>query len=681
VLRLFLAATLLLPLLGACSGPAGTRNTNWELLGNSAEMQHHSALSVISDATISRLGLAWAADIPARDGLVGNPLIKDGVVFQSGALGWVFANDLRTGKQLWTYEPKPDFGKVSINGYWAWRYNRGVALWKDLVIVARGDCKLVALDQKSGKTKWESQSCDASQMYGITAAPRVGGDLVFTGNSCADSGMTRGYVDALDARTGQRRWRFYTVPGDPALPAENAVYAMAAKTWGADWYSKTKGCGSAWDAMTYDEKLGLLYIGVGGPGPFNPAMRGTNAGDELFTNSIVAVNAKTGEYVWHFKQVPQDGWNYDSSVGIMIADLPVGGTSTRVVISAPKNGFLYVLDAKTGRFISGNNYAPVNWARGLDKQGRPIPNAAARYWENPTGEAIVTPSQAGAHGWEAFAFSPDDNLLYIPAMIMPTRTRTNPKMMAGGMMMDFYYGSEGDPSWKAYGELVAWDPLTQTARWRHQHALPINGGVMHTSGNLVFEGTADGHLEAYNAKDGERLWSKSVGGAIRGAPSTVMADGEQYLLVATGNGNSSATGTYFSKYASSPEARSTPRLLAFKLDAKASLPSATPLPTVNQPPQPKPAATLVEAGRLRFEQYFCVDCHGLGAETAQGSVPDLRLAPPADLPGFRAIVVAGGLAGAGMPKFGDMTPEDSEAIYAYLINESWTAYEARQSSR
>ena len=683
-MRLLIAVLCLAPSLWSCSRPspdADLHNTNWELLGNSTEMQHHSELASINDSTVKRLGLAWSADIPSTDGLVGNPLVKDGIVFQSGSLGRIYANDVKTGKALWVYEPNVDFSKVSINGYWAWRYNRGVALWQDLVIVATGDCRLVAVDQKSGVKRWEAQSCDATQMYGITAAPRVGGDLVFTGNSCADSGMTRGYVDAFDARTGVRRWRFYTVPGDPDKPQDNALYKMAAKTWGTDWYSKSKGCGSAWDAMTYDSELGMLYIGVGGPSPFNPALRAKDAGDELFTNSIVAVNAKTGEYVWHFKQVPQDGWNYDSSVGIMIADLPVDGGKKRVVISVPKNGFLYTLDAKTGKFISGNHYVPVNWATGLDSQGRPVLSPDARYWDRPDGTAIVTPSQAGAHGWEALAYSPSENLVFIPAMVMPTKTKTNPKMMAGGMMMNFYFGSEGDPAWKAYGELVAWDPVKQTERWRYRNDMPINSGLLHTGGNLVFQGTADGRLEAFDARSGKVLWSKAVGGAIRGAPSTVMAGGDQYLLVATGNGNSSATGTYFSKYASTAQSRSSARLLAFKLDGETPIPESAYVRTLRQPPQPLPEAQLAQSGRDLFEQYFCVDCHGLGAETAQGSVPDLRLAPPANLQSFKDIVVGGALAVRGMPKFEEMTPSDAESIYAYLISESWSAFGADKQTR
>ncbi|MGE3599238.1 MAG: PQQ-binding-like beta-propeller repeat protein, partial [Dehalococcoidia bacterium] len=211
--------------------PPAPANTDWDLLGNSPEQQHHSDLSQINRATVGRLGLAWSADIPSTDGLVGNPLVKDGVVYQSGARGRIFANDVRTGKPLWVYEALYEF-TAALNTSWGGRYNRGLALAEGLAIVATGDCRLIAVDQKTGKKAWEVQACDPQQMYSMTAAPRVGGGMVFIGNACLDSGATRGYVDAYDAKTGKRAWRFYTVPGDPALPPENEVYAMAAKTWG-----------------------------------------------------------------------------------------------------------------------------------------------------------------------------------------------------------------------------------------------------------------------------------------------------------------------------------------------------------------------------------------------------------------------------------------------------------------
>jgi PQQ-dependent dehydrogenase (methanol/ethanol family) len=667
-------------LLAACSktpAPVAGGNTDWDLLGNSPEMQHHSDLDQINPSTVSRLGLAWQAEIPSQDGLVGNPLVKDGIVFQSGARGRIFANDVRTGKQLWTYAAKYTFDD-RVQASWGGRYNRGLALASGLAIVATGDCRLIAVDQKTGKLAWEKAACDANEMYAITGAPRVGDGMVFIGNSCLDAGTGRGHVDAFDAATGEHKWRFYTVPRDPASPQGSKLYDMAAKTWGTHWYSKTKGCGSAWDAMVYDEKLERLYVGTGGPAPFSPSTRAKDAGDELFTNSVIALDAKTGQYLWHFAETPHDGWNYEAAVGLMVADLPMNGAVKRVVISVPKNGFAYVLDAHKGTFISGKNYTTVNWAKGLDKDGRPIYDPAAQYWRRPGGTALILPSNMGAHGWEALAFSPKDNLLYIPVEVMPTRAVFDITGIAGGLSMDFYAQGDG-PDWTPHGELVAWDPVTQTERWRHRDPTPVNGGLLH-AGNVVFQGTADGSFIAYDGSNGTKLWSAALGGVARGAASTVMVDGEQYIIVASGNANSSATSSYVSRYAVLPSARGPARLLAFKLDGKVALPAAVVPPPFPKPAVPRFSAKAVEHGKRVYEMSFCVDCHGLRGESARGAVPDLRLLPPPGVEALVQIVIGGALKSTGMPHFPDQTRANMEAIYAYLIDEGWNAYEAQEAA-
>ncbi len=687
------ALTLLIALsstvvLGQANSPAGSEtsgksgvakgSTDWELLGNSPAMQHHSDLDQINVATVSRLGLAWSADLASQDGLVGNPLVQDGVIFQSGARGRIFANDARTGRQLWVYEPKYEFND-RVQAAWGGRYNRGVALAAGLAIVATGDCRLIAVEQKTGKPVWEKSACDAKDMYAITGAPRVGGGKVFIGNSCLDAGSGRGHVDAFDAKTGEHLWRFYTVPGDPSKPQDSKLYERAAKTWGTNWYSKTKGCGSVWDAMVYDADRDRLIIGTGGPAPFSPSMRAKDAGDELFTNAVIALDAKTGQYLWHFSETPHDGWNYEAAVGLMLADLPIAGTTRHVVISVPKNGFVYVLDADSGKFISGKNYTTVNWAKGLDENGRPIFDPAAQYWLKPDGTALILPSTMGAHGWEALAFDPKDHLLYIPVEVMPTKAVLDVTGIAGGLSMDFYAHGNG-PDWTPHGELVAWDPVTQSERWRHRDPTPVNGGLLH-AGDLVFQGTANGSFRAYDAANGKQLWSAALGGVARGAPSSVLIDGEQFIIVASGNANSSATSSYVSRYAVLPSVRGPSRLLAFKLDGQAPLPTPVAVPSVPKPAVPRFEAKFVEHGKRVFEMSFCVDCHGLRGESARGAVPDLRLIPPPSAAALEQIVIGGALKSHGMPQFPDQTTANMEAIYAYLIDEGWNAYEAQHGSK
>ena len=576
---------------------SNAESTDWELLGNSSEMQHHSGLNQINTETVSDLGLAWAVDLPTRDGLVGNPLISNGRIFQGGSQSQVFANDLKTGKLLWTYEPLADRSPGSFLETWLRSINRGVALVDDLVIIGTSDCRLVAIDQATGAKRWETETCDGKENYMITGAPRVGGGKVFIGNSCADMGLNRGHVDAVDARTGEHLWRFYTVPGDPGKPQDSELYDMAAKTWGQGWYETTKGCGSVWEAMVYDPELDQLVIGTGAPAPSDPTKRGKDAGDELFTNAVVALDAETGEYRWHFSQVPGDGWNFEPAVGLMTATLPIDDKDRRVVLSVPKNGFVYLLDAKTGEFISGRNYVPVNWAKGLDETGRPIFDPAARYWEAADGEStIVVPSTAGAHDWTALAFDPQKNVLFIPAMTMPERYE---RTASGEYSYDYAHGSQSGTEWQAFAELVAWDPLTQSEVWRQRNALPLNGGALHTAGGLVFQGTAEGYLNAYDAASGEQLGAFPAGGAIRAAPSTVVAEGVQYIVVPAGAPSSSTASSGLTDYSSTKESRSRPRLLAYALGGDAPTPAwADPLtfrkPTVD--PYPSEVAAMGAKG-------------------------------------------------------------------------------------
>ena len=651
-------------------------NAEWRVLGNGAEAQHYSTLKQVNDKNVTKLGLAWVAEIASPDGLSGNPLVANGIVYQSGPQGRVYANDLRTGASVWIFDAHTKFTREThVIAYVTSRINRGLALLDDKVFVGSGDCHLYALDQKTGRLLWDVMSCDPKEAFGITGAPRVGPGLVFVGNACGDSGLTRGFVDAFDAATGKRKWRFYTVPGDPAKPPENELMKKAAATWGTDWYSKTHGCGSVWEAMTYDATTDMLYIGVAGPAPWDPSMRAADAGDELFTNSIVALKAQTGEYVWHFKQVPHDAWNFDATMHIMLADLVVGGKLRRVVMQAPKNGFFYVLDARSGEFISAKDYLPQNWALKLDaKSGRPMPNPEAEYWKHPGERSIVSPGPLGSHNWQAMAFNPATGLVYFPAYETPTLMQPDPKSPVGGMQFDMYYGLRGDPKWQAAGYLFAWDPVAQKARWRVKQAMPMNGGVMSTGGNLVFQGQADGHFNAYSADKGELLWSFDTKESMTAAPTTVQVDGTQYILAPVGNAGSSNVGTYLARITSKPTTRGPTRLLAFKLNGTTALPAfqARVLP---KPPLAKEPKALAETGRTLYEQNFCVDCHGLDATSANGTIKDLRFATAETHQTLPAIVIGGARFAKGMPAFPSLSMSDVKAIQAYIVNRAWEDYE------
>ena len=369
--------------------------------------------------------------------------------------------------------------------------------------------------------------------------------------------------------------------------------------------------------------------------------------------------------------MPGNAWNYEPAVGLMMATLPIDGEDRRVVLSVPKNGFVYLLDAKTGEFISGRNYVPVNWAKGLDDEtGRPIFDPAARYWEAADGEStIIIPSNAGAHDWTALAFDPQKNVLFIPAMTMPERRE---RTASGEFSYDQQHGSQGDPEWQAFAELVAWDPVTQSEVWRQRHALPLNGGALHTAGGLVFQGTAEGYLNAYDAASGEQLGSFAAGGAIRAAPSTVVADGLQYIVVPAGAPSTSAASAGLTDYSSTKESRSRPRLLAFVLGGDAPTPAWAAQLTFPKPRVDRYPAEAAAMGEAIYEIAGCVACHGYGGQSVGGAAADLRMRLPANLEYLKAVL--GGALAPRMPTV-ELDDASTKALYAYLVNTAWGAYE------
>ena len=661
---------------GAQAPPSTSPKDEWRLIGGNPYEQHFSELTQINDKNVKDLKLAWYADMPTVDGLTGVPIVADGVVYQSGGLGKAWAHDLRTGKLLWSFEAKIKFPLDVIPG-WGARISRGLALWQDKILKATGDCRLFALDRKTGRQIWEVQTCDPAAHKTITGAPRVGDGKVFIGNSNADSGIGRGYVDAYDVNTGKRLWRFYTIPGDPALGFENKAMEMASKTWGKDYWKHTGG-GSTWEGITYDARTHLVYIGTDGPSPFDPSLRGEGRGDELFTNAIVAVNADTGEYVWHYQTTPEDGWNYAATMPVVLADLTIGGEKRQVLMSAPKNGFFYVLDARTGKLVNQpKNIVPVNWASRIDMTtGRPVPLQDAQYWLKSGKGVLVTPSPMGAHNWMPMSYSPLTGLVYIPVTDYPVMITANPHNLVGSTEIDFYYGLTHKKTFK--GTLLAWDPVKQAARWQHDVGMPYQGGTLVTAGNVVFQGTTEGQFAAYRADSGEKLWSLPTVSGILGAPSTVEIDGQQLILVAAGSGSTSSLGfaPKFSGGATGPA-----RLLAFSLQGSAHLPpDQTPSAAFAKPMEPEPDPGLALRGKQIWDTNGCELCHGFRVIGGMSSVPDLRLAPlPLDL--FAKIVREGLLKDAGMPVFGDdISTQDLPALKAYITQTAWQGYREQQAS-
>jgi PQQ-dependent dehydrogenase (methanol/ethanol family) len=648
----------------------------WSLLGRTPEQHHYSPLRAIDDRSVQQLGLAWFADLPTADGLLANPLVEHGLVYEIGAYSRVWALDVRSGRIVWSYDPHVRVDSA-FPGMWSQHLNRGVALLEGRVLFGTSDCRLIALDARTGARLWEVQDCDSDGNRAINGAPRVGGGKVFIGNSDVDTGIGRGSMDAFDARTGRHLWRFYTIPGDPSLPENHTrANAIAARTWVGDQWWKKAGGGSTWEGITYDPVLNLLYFGVDGPSPWNAKDR---RGDNLFTDAVIAVNADTGEYVWHYQTVPNDSWDFNDCSPIVIVELPIGGQPRRVLLHAPKNGFFYVLDARTGALLSADKIGDVTWASRIDlASGRPIENPGERYYKVPGRSALVNPGPVGVHNWHAMSYDEATGLIYIPLTDVAVRYSmlSQSGLLGGDTVVDYYAGMANPAVQHRMGQLLAWDPLGRRARWKVNLELGTNGGVLSTAGNLVFQGTATGEFVAYRATDGHRLWSLDTGSAIQGAPSTVEIDGRQLVLVSVGNGG--GIGLSVPRYSVSERSLGPSRLLAFTLGGSARLPPTAPPPAFERPPLPAPPPALAAKGELLFSAYACDYCHGPKAERLGMSVPDLRRAPRTTYDAMAGIVIGGARASAGMPAFHEMPMEDLEAIRAFVLSAAWQAYNKQQ---
>lgn len=646
----------------------------WLSYGRTYDEQRHSPLDQINQTTIKDLGLAWFADLDTARGQEATPLAIDGKIYITTAWSKAKAYDAVTGKLEWEYDPKVpgERGVAACCDV----VNRGFGAWGDKLFMGTLDGRLVALDRKTGKEVWSVVTLDQSKPYTITGAPRVVDGKVIIGNGGAEMGV-RGYVTAYDAASGDELWRFYTVPGKPGENEDQPHLKKAEATWKGEYW-KIGGGGTVWDAMAYDPDLGLLYIGVGNGSPWNQAYRSPGGGDNLYLSSIVAIDVKTGEYRWHFQETPGETWDFTATQHIMLADLEIGGKPRKVLMHAPKNGFFYVIDRTNGAFISGKNYVPVNWAKGLDpKTGRPIENPEARY--DKTGKPFIgTPGAGGAHSWHPMAFDPKQKLVFIPAQIaaFPYFPEKNWKPKAQGFNIGIDQGAGSMPAIKAArdaakaatkGALIAWDPITQTERWRVSYNGPWNGGVLATGGNLVFQGNAIGNFSAFASDTGKQLWSFPAQTGVVAAPITFKIGKDQYVAVMAGWGGIWALAPGVLSDVSGP-VRNISRLLVFKIGGTATLPAPPPLNKMPLDPPPQTAKPEVVAKGAYLYGRYCGACHG-DAAIAGAIIPDLRHSGMlASSDGWQKIVHDGALKANGMVGWSNvMSRDEIDAIRHYAI--------------
>jgi len=645
---------------------------NWMSHGRTYSEQRYSPLKQITAGNVADLGLAWYFDLDTDRGQETTPIVVDGVMYISTAWSKVKALEAGTGALIWEYDPKVP-GQKAVQACCD-VVNRGVAVYKGRVYIGALDGRLIALDAATGDLAWETQTTDPELPYTITGAPRVFNDKVVIGNGGAEFGV-RGYVTAYDTATGEQVWRFYTVPGNPADGFESDAMRKAAETWNGEWW-KYGGGGTAWDALVYDPELNLLYIGVGNGAPWNQAIRSPGGGDNLFLSSIVAVNADTGDYVWHYQTTPGETWDYTATQPLILATLNIAGTDRKVIMQAPKNGFFYVLDRTNGQFISAQPFATVTWASGINQEtGRPMENPDIRY--SGPAPSIVTPGPGGAHSWQPMAYNPDTGLVYIPAQDagFPYFDDPNfePTKLGFNTGVDFNAGSMPQiPEVKKQimsgvkGYLVAYDPIAQEPRWRVDHAGPSNGGVLTTAGNLVAQGTAAGDVVIYLADSGEKLWSFNAQTGVLAAPVSYTVDGEQYIAVAVGWGGifSLAPGEIGLM---SGRLGNKSRMLAFKLGGDVQLPPpSAPAPLAFNPPTATADEETVARGKFLYHRH-CGTCHG-DAAVSGGILPDLRASPAIQGELWTSVVLGGALTSRGMVSFApELSDADSEAIRAYII--------------
>jgi len=509
---------------------AASEARNWMTYGGGYDNQRYSGLGQITRDNVKKLNQVWVVQNQVPGAWESNPLVVDGIMYVTQRPNDVMALDAKTGRLFWIYHWAPDPGARVCCG----SNNRGVAILGNTLFMGTLDAHLIAIDAKTGKALWNTVVGDLKSGYSITMAPLIVKDQVLVGVGGGEYGI-RGFVAAFNPQTGKETWRFNVVPG----PGEPGF-----ESWnGDDW--KTGG-GSVWTMGSYDPALNLVYFGTGNPGPdWNPAQR---PGDNLYTDSVVALDPDTGKLKWHFQFTPNDGNDYDSTQVPVLADMDWNDKPRKLMLFANRNGFFYVLDRVTGQFLQGTPFVKVNWASGLDKNGRPIPTP------QPAGMP-VWPGNQGGTNWYPPAYSPRTGLFYFSAWenYATTYRREQAVYQSGRLFSGGAPGgispAPGAPTlgigrrgpidyWTSEvgnGATVAMDPHTGKRAWSFSQYDVTDAGMLTTATDLLFTGGREGYFYALDARSGQLLWKTNLGGSIVNAPITYEIDGKQYVSVIAGN--------------------------------------------------------------------------------------------------------------------------------------------------
>jgi len=490
---------------------------NWLMYGGDYRSHHYSTLNQITAENVSRLRTKWIYQMH-RTKVETTPIVVDGIMYVTRPQSDVIALDAETGRPLWMYEHKIGVRLYVCCG----EVNRGLAILGTTLYLTTLDAKLIALDARSGRVLWKRDITDPGMNYTATAAPLIVKDKVIVGIAGAEGGI-RGFLDAYDAKTGERAWRFWTVPA----PGE-----FGSETWGGD--SWKYGGSSTWVTGSYDPELNTIYWGTGNPGPdYNGD---TRPGDNLFSCSLLALDADTGKRKWHFQFTPHDTRDYDATQVPVLIDSTFAGTPRKLVVLPNRNGFHYVLDRRTGEFLLGKAYVRVSWAKEIDKKGRPVENPNNQ--PTPDGNDTIFPGVDGGNNWMSPSYNPVTRLLYLNVREERRRFfKTDaPEFQPG---QSFFGGGGGggarfrpEESW---GKLVAMQPETGEIQWEHRILSPPWAGVLSTAGNVVFSATPSGNFYAVDARTGKELWSFNGGGAVFASPITFLSRGKQLITIPIGD--------------------------------------------------------------------------------------------------------------------------------------------------
>ena len=492
---------------------AASHPQEWLTYWGDYHATHYRNLNQINDSNVGQLRLQWIFQTGVPGAFETVPLVFGGVMYFTANNTSAYAVDARSGRELWRFkytipkDARPCCGTL----------NRGLAMLGGRLFMATPDAHLVAIDSRNGRLLWNTEIIPAKGIYGASMAPLAIKDKVVVGVSGGEKG-NRGLIDAYDAATGKRAWRFWSIPakGEPGN-----------ETWGGD--SWKQGGGPTWMTGTYDAELNTVYWGVGNPGP--DLYGDVRPGDNLYSDSVVALDGETGTLKWHFQFTPHDVYDWDATETPMLLDLPWNGKPRKLLVQANRNAFFYVLDRVTGEFLMAKPFATQTWAKKIDNKGRPVKNPGVE----PSAEGTrVCPQSAGATNWMAPSYSPDTGLFYFNVREGCDIYYSSPPVYEEGKG---YWGSifRGETGERQWGRVTAMDPLTAETKWTYKLYQAPWAGTLATSGNLLFAGDEDGYLMAFNAKTGELLWKINTGNRLATSPITFEIDGKQYITMPSGS--------------------------------------------------------------------------------------------------------------------------------------------------